>query len=277
MILRRTSASFIRVSFSFCQLHTSAILSYCIHYNDAATWNLRMSTSCRRSVSFISVLLPLASSYICVRSITGVLPCVVHQCRSSVWFISVSCASRQLIYRCTHHNMHINLCRTAASFISVSFLFHKLVYMCTQHCMPNYFMSYTSVIHPCVVLLLPIYIHIYMCIHNTVCILLCVVHQCRSSVCLSSFANSYICVHKAIWILFCVVHQRRSSECFSPFVSSRRAQFSVTVYTIMIQRPGIRECLHCTVGQCHSSMMRRGGGLGSSTIFKKFNEPYAPS
>ena len=24
-------------------------------------------------------------------------------------------------------------------------------------------------------------------------------------------------------------------------------------------------------------MMRRGGGLGSSTIFKKFNEPYAPS
>ena len=24
-------------------------------------------------------------------------------------------------------------------------------------------------------------------------------------------------------------------------------------------------------------IQRRGGGLGSSTIFKKFNEPYAPS
>ena len=26
-----------------------------------------------------------------------------------------------------------------------------------------------------------------------------------------------------------------------------------------------------------NDMRRRGGGLGSSTIFKKFNEPYAPS
>ena len=169
-----------------------------------------MSTSCRRSVSFISVLLPLASSYICVRSITGVLPCVVHQCRSSVSFISVllplassnicvrnitgvlpcvmhqcrtsvsfinvSCSSRQLIYRCTHHYMHVTLCRASASFINVSFLFCKLVYMCTQHNMSNDFMAYISVIHQCVVLLLPIYIHIYICIHNTVCILPCVVH-----------------------------------------------------------------------------------------------------
>ena len=31
------------------------------------------------------------------------------------------------------------------------------------------------------------------------------------------------------------------------------------------------------VMSCVSHVMRRGGGLGSSTIFKKFNEPYAPS
>ena len=28
---------------------------------------------------------------------------------------------------------------------------------------------------------------------------------------------------------------------------------------------------------CHCCLTTRGGGLGSSTIFKKFNEPYAPS
>ena len=28
---------------------------------------------------------------------------------------------------------------------------------------------------------------------------------------------------------------------------------------------------------CVCACVRRGGGLGSSTIFKKFNEPYAPS
>jgi len=28
---------------------------------------------------------------------------------------------------------------------------------------------------------------------------------------------------------------------------------------------------------CNMGVHRRGGGLGSSTIFKKFNEPYAPS
>jgi len=33
---------------------------------------------------------------------------------------------------------------------------------------------------------------------------------------------------------------------------------------------------HCCTNYCFSEW-RRGGGLGSSTIFKKFNEPYAPS
>ena len=36
---------------------------------------------------------------------------------------------------------------------------------------------------------------------------------------------------------------------------------------------GTRECVYESVSVCP----RRGGGLGSSTIFKKFNEPYAPS
>jgi len=30
-------------------------------------------------------------------------------------------------------------------------------------------------------------------------------------------------------------------------------------------------------GRAHLSSGRRGGGLGSRPIFKKFNEPYAPS
>ena len=37
----------------------------------------------------------------------------------------------------------------------------------------------------------------------------------------------------------------------------------------------------CDIGLCYQSpkslIRQRGGGLGSSTIFKKFNEPYAPS
>ena len=31
------------------------------------------------------------------------------------------------------------------------------------------------------------------------------------------------------------------------------------------------------VNVLHTTVYKRGGGLGSSTIFKKFNEPYAPS
>ena len=32
-----------------------------------------------------------------------------------------------------------------------------------------------------------------------------------------------------------------------------------------------------SVSICTVTALGRGGGLGSSTIFKKFNEPYAPS
>jgi len=34
---------------------------------------------------------------------------------------------------------------------------------------------------------------------------------------------------------------------------------------------------HCQYAWSVHSVAWRGGGLGSSTIFKKFNEPYAPS
>ena len=62
------------------------------------------------------------------------------------------------------------------------------------------------------------------------------------------------------------VWERRSEVHFS----SRRATDQAT-YECLEQR-----LLHCPQCVC-VCVLRRGGGLGSSTIFKKFNESYAPS
>jgi len=57
----------------------------------------------------------------------------------------------------------------------------------------------------------------------------------------------------------------------------------VYVCGYMCVRKSERECVCARVLMCaymcgrSRSRMTRGGGLGSSTIFKKFNEPYAPS
>jgi len=63
--------------------------------------------------------------------------------------------------------------------------------------------------------------------------------------------------------------------------SSQPLKHIVFTYVLFVFTLMDESCHTHTAGRVmlHTDMSpsRRGGGLGSSTIFKKFNEPYAPS
>ena len=95
-----------------------------------------------------------------------------------------------------------------------------------------------------------------------------------------ALAKPFLCICHSqhlwgcLWIWFSLLPFSRSfSLSFSRCATvSRRAVFLCRIYNCT--------SAHCEVMwvQCMcTTVSRRGGGLGSSTIFKKFHEPYAPS
>ena len=99
-----------------------------------------------------------------------------------------------------------------------------------------------------------------------------------------TWGDIFECWFKARTSLFTEMWQKRRSSfelrAFENVNSSGIGCNKVSVHHTTHGRMYRRKQCHCIV--CHHHIVwrgvyRRGGGLGSSTIFKKFNEPYAPS
>ena len=85
------------------------------------------------------------------------------------------------------------------------------------------------------------------------------VHRCRR--------NLSVCVCACV----CVVITYEWVRCVAVYMCRNHIWMSEVCCRVFIAAKGISECVAVP------GIARRGGGLGSSTIFKKFNEPYAPS
>jgi len=78
-------------------------------------------------------------------------------------------------------------------------------------------------------------------------------------------------------VLVCLRVSRESVAVSVSTSMSASVAVSVAVYLCLCLC--LRRCLFLRFPMClcRSALCARGGGLGSSTIFKKFHEPYAPS
>ena len=126
-----------------------------------------------------------------------------------------------------------------------------------------------------------------------VCVCVCVCARCRSSVSLCIALQDmprYVAGRRGVCVCVCVracvrVCTRAQRPALSRpakyAVLCRQAQRCVCMCTCV--SACVCACV-CTCAQlvvlpccARYAVLCRGGGLGSSTIFKKFNEPYAPS
>ena len=126
--------------------------------------------------------------------------------------------------------------------------------------------------------------HTARLLHLRVCVFMCV------CVCEYVYVCVCICVCVYVCVRVCVIYAPRLSDC-TQNGQLQSATHRPSASFVCICKCTCVACVRCsprlprctTKGQftvCHTlpiCLVSRGGGLGSSTIFKKFNEPYAPS
>ena len=116
------------------------------------------------------------------------------------------------------------------------------------------------------------YLWQHPCITDTsVCVCVCV---CCVCVCVCVYVYVYARAHARVCVCVCTTHKSQYRQ------KQKHTISHVQTYAMRARerkRTRARASYRQKERKRGRTLHRRGGGLGSSTIFKKFNEPYAPS